>query len=226
MLEAAFIEARPARPVKAVGPAGQGDGARPPETVVQERRFVTGEPGKHYCPIITEVAATSLTIADCLFSSCPLAPPGWISWRGVARSLLAIIAMPGGTMPSSRIYRVPLAQHFCAFRVLRWCPRPGNENMPCDGTPPRARQTYRRGGGSVAISDGNGPGSIAGRRVFPHVNRRKGSVSYGLPGHPPGICCDLRSCPCAPAGLPIRHLLPGCAPVPGITGNTNRHLAC
>lgn len=41
----------------------------------------------------------------------------------------------------------------------------------------------------------------------------------------PGIYCDPRCCPCAPAGLSIRHRLPGCAPVPGVTGNTNRHVA-
>ena len=51
MLEAAFIEARHAHKVKAVGQAAGN--------VVRERRPVVGEPGRHYFPIISEVAAVS-----------------------------------------------------------------------------------------------------------------------------------------------------------------------
>jgi len=63
MLEAAFIEARRARPVKV---AGQATGERGAGKATR-----TGELGKHYFPIISEVAAVFLSIADCIFSSLP-----------------------------------------------------------------------------------------------------------------------------------------------------------
>ena len=148
-----------------------------------------------------------------------------ISLPGLARSSLAVTPMRGGTMPSSRIYRVPPAQHICSFCVLRWCPRPGNKNMPCDGTPPGPGRSTAAGAWPVAIADGDGPCSTRVVMCFHTSTHGRDRLSRSAPGHPLRICCDLRSCPFAPAGLPIRHLLPSGALVPGVTGNTNRHIA-
>ena len=148
-----------------------------------------------------------------------------ISLPGVERSSLAVITRRGGTVPSSRIYRVPLAQQFRSFRVLRWCSRPGNENMPCDGTPPGPGRPTAAGAGSVAIAMATDPAAQGPPRVSRRQRTEGIDFSPSAPGPPSGICCDLRSCPCASPGLPIRHHLRGCAPVPGIAGNTNRHLA-
>src|SRR5690349_8946914 len=53
-----------------------------------------------------------------------------------ANGVAAVMAVLGGTMPSSQIFHVPLAQGLCSFFVLRWCLRSGIENMTRDGTPP------------------------------------------------------------------------------------------
>jgi hypothetical protein len=74
---------------------------------------------------------------------------------------------------------------------------------------------------SVATPDGNGPGAPV-PSLFPDADPRKESTP---PGHLSGICCDSRCCSCAPARLPIWHRMPGRAPVPGLTGNKDRHVA-
>src|ERR1700719_3311035 len=55
---------------------------------------------------------------------------------GVPTTLPAVMAGLGGTVHSSLISGVPLAQHIGAFFVLRWCSRSGTENMTRDSTPP------------------------------------------------------------------------------------------
>ena len=84
--------------------------------------------------------------------------------------------------------------------------------------PPRERDPLP----SRMATDPVAPGAAT---CFHTSTYEKSSTSHCLLRAIPGICCDLRSCPCAPAGLPIRHPLPGCAPVPGNTGNTNWHVA-
>ena len=102
--------------------------------------------------------------------------------------------------------------------VTRICPVTARLLGPAD-LPPRERDPLP----SLMATDPVAPG--AATRVSRRQPTERGRLLTVCSRLSPGICCDLRSCPCAPAGLSIRHSLPGPAPVPGIAGNTNWHVA-
>src|SRR6516162_3176602 len=71
----------------------------------------------------------------------------------------------GGTVPSSPISPVPLAQSLCSFFVLRWCLRCGIENMTRDGTPPGPADLPAWEAEIRCHPDGNGPCGTRGRHL-------------------------------------------------------------
>ena len=86
----------------------------------------------------------------------------------------------GGTVHSSLISGVPLAQHIGAFFVLRWCSRSGTENMTRDGTPPGPADLPPAaivGGARFAYE--SRPGGVVSRESVGDVGRQAAALTAG-----------------------------------------------